>query len=69
MLEFWSCLDPKQRDSLLTIKGRSVMETMDCELCLELLASATRLIDEGKDVVLFVFFPLSKMFEVLDCRR
>lgn len=45
--EFWSCLDPKQRDSLLTINGRCVMDTMDCELCRELLASAIRLTDEG----------------------
>ncbi len=52
--EFWSCLDPKQRDSLLTINGRAVREALDCELCRDLVSSATFALEEGGSV--FVFF-------------
>lgn len=47
---FWSYLDPKQRDSLLTINGGWVTEATDCDLCRELLASAIRQIEEGAGV-------------------
>lgn len=45
--EFWSCLDPKQRDSLLTINGRAVRESLDCDLCRDLLHAATLALEEG----------------------
>lgn len=45
--EFWSCLDPKQRDSLLTINGRAVRDSLDCDLCRDLLHSATLALEEG----------------------
>lgn len=45
--EFWSCLDPKQRDSLLTINGRAVRDALDCELCRDLVSSATFALEEG----------------------
>ena len=49
--EFWSCLDPKQRDSLLTINGRAVRDALDCELCRDLVSSATFALEEGVWVV------------------
>lgn len=45
--EFWSCLDSKQRDSLLTINGRAVQEALDCSLCRDLAKSATLALEEG----------------------
>lgn len=45
--EFWSCLDNKQRDSLLTINGRAVRDALDCDLCRDLVHSATLALDEG----------------------
>lgn len=47
LLEFWSCLDPKQRDSLLTINGRAVRDALDCDLCRDLVSSATFALEEG----------------------
>eukprot|EP00752_Nemacystus_decipiens_P012363 g10959.t1 len=48
--EFWSCLDPNQRDSLLTINGRAVRDALDCELCRDLVSSATFALEEETKV-------------------
>ncbi|CAN0078632.1 unnamed protein product, partial [Hapterophycus canaliculatus] len=50
LLEFWSCLDPKQRDSLLTINGRAVRDALDCDLCRDLVSSATFALEEETKV-------------------
>ncbi|CAM9580340.1 unnamed protein product, partial [Choristocarpus tenellus] len=46
LAEFWSCLDPKQRDSLLTIHCSAVLDALDCDLCRDLLENATELMEE-----------------------
>ncbi|CAM9193199.1 unnamed protein product, partial [Ectocarpus sp. 12 AP-2014] len=48
--EFWSCLDPKQRDSLLTINGKAVRDALDCDLCRDLVSSATFALEEETKV-------------------